>query len=176
MADRIEEGLSPVFPISGLKADTLYARVCVTADVDGRSADEMLLMHLNQITRQYESNIVTFDTSNGRDYWRNAASQLSALRGFAVAYLGFGTVNPVQGAAMVMAEITVGIARLKPRLASGTSYTDTLKLEDRQHNQRYLSQIGGQCGNIVDPVTGVSFSTLNGTPFRISTIVAQAIA
>ena len=50
-----------------------------------------------------------------------------------------------------------------------------MKLEDRQHNQRYLSQIGGQCSNIVDPVSSVSFSTLNGTAFRISTVAAQAI-
>jgi hypothetical protein len=67
-----------------------------------------------------------------------------------------------------MAELTIGIAPLRPRLASGTSYTETDKLEDKPHNQRYLSRIGGQYRNVGGTITGVRFSMLNNTPFSIT--------
>jgi|688.fasta_scaffold858335_1 hypothetical protein len=161
-------GLTAMYPITGLREDTAYIYVCVTAQIEGRRNDDIFLLHLNDATFGYESNIVTYDTSNQRDYWRPAAGTVSATKGFAIGYVGFGTVNQTLGAAAVMAELTIGIAPLRPRLASGTSYTETDKLEDKPHNQRYLSRIGGQYRNVGGTITGVRFSMLNNTPFSIT--------
>ncbi len=183
--------LSAVYPILGLRTESLFAKVIVIAEVAGRpiingkSADEILLLHVNQQVFGYDSNIVTFDTSSGRDIWRNgidssATAMLTTNKGLAIAYLGFGMTSPMGGAATVMAELTIGIKRFPPapivqRLMTGTSYTDTEKLEGRQHNQRYLSQIGGQIRDAVSPINGISFSTLNGTSFELKTVSAVAI-
>ena len=182
-------GLSAVYPIKGLTGDSLFAKVIVIAEVDGRpivngkSLDECLLMHINQQVDVYESNIVTFDTSTGRPLWQNgidsgASAMLTTYKGIAIAYLGFGMTNPMRGAATVMAELTVGIKRFPPpvqRLITGTSYTDTEKLEGRQHNQRYLSQIGGEIRDVTNQVAGFSFSTLNGIGFALKTVSIVAV-
>jgi len=57
MNDRVEEGLSQAYPIKGAEAGALYARVCVTAEIDGRAADEMLLMHPNQLTSAVQTGL-----------------------------------------------------------------------------------------------------------------------
>jgi hypothetical protein len=168
-------GLTAPYPISGLRADSEIIFVSVIAQIDGRQDDDILLLHLNQAVGSYESNIVTYDTSNQRDFWRSAANTVSATRGFAIGYVGFGAVNPMQGAAMVMAELTIGIAPLRPRLATGSSYTATDKLEDRPHNQRYLSRIGGEYRNVGGSITQLSFSMLRNTPFRITTLRAVVV-
>jgi hypothetical protein len=118
-------GLTEPYPISGLKAAAEIIFVSVIAQIDGRQQDDILLLHLNQAVGGYESNIVTYDTSNQRDFWRPAADNDSATRGFAIGYVGFGAANPMRGAAMVMAELTIGVAPLRPRLATGSSYTAT---------------------------------------------------
>ena len=168
MTDEHTDFAAQAVEIEGLRAGTKFIKVCVCAHVDSHDPahDEMFLLHLNRLTTQYESNIVTFDTSNNRDFWRQKDGMISAKKGFVIAYLGWGNL-PMQGSADIMAELTIGIEKLKPRLATGTSYTDTDKLVDAQHNRRYLSQIGGQCRNIVEDITAVNFSTLNGTSFQI---------
>lgn len=167
--------LSELYPIENYREDASYIFVAVTAEIDGRVPDDILFLHLNNLVGGYESNIVTYDTSNARDYWRNQAGTVSGTRGFAIAYAGFGAVNLMQGAATVMAQLTIGISPLLPRLASGTSYTDTEKLEVQKHNQRYLSQIGGRYANVAGQITTISFSTLKNTPFRIKSLRAVTL-
>lgn len=168
-------GLTAPYPISGLRADAEIIFVSVIAQIDGRKEDDILLLHLNQSVGTYESNIVTYDTSTQRDQWRPAANTVSANRGFAIGYVGFGTVHPTQGSATVMAELTIGIAPFRPRLATGSSYTATDKLEAKPHNQRYLSRIGGEYLNAAGTVTELRFSMLRNTPFSIVTLRAVVV-
>jgi len=163
VSDDDSVNLSEEFPILNRVDVPLFAKIAVRAEIEDRNDDEMLIMHLNQMVGRYDSNIVTFDTSNSRDYWRilPPGGQVSTSRGFAIGYVGF------KKRASVIADITVAIAEFKPRVATGTSYTDHDVIDFQQHNQRYLSQIGGICRIGNGAITSVTFSTLHGTPFSV---------